>query len=86
MLYTIVPIEDIFSGAWDAGGNRGAGLTAEGLAAPPVELPLGGRRLIVSPQPDGSARLVRLISTDPADYLDPRWQPGAAVSLPPCRR
>jgi len=27
------------------------------------------------------ARLLRIFSTDPQDYLDPRWQPGSTVSL-----
>lgn len=27
------------------------------------------------------ARLLRIFSTDPQDYLDPRWQPGSTISL-----
>jgi len=43
----------------------------------PVEIPLegGARFLIVEPQSHGMAKVVRLVSTDPADYLDERWSP-----------
>ena len=30
---------------------------------------------------DGQARLVRLISTNPNDYLRPEWQPGTKVGF-----
>lgn len=30
---------------------------------------------------DGQARLVRLVSADPNDYLNPLWQPGTKVGF-----
>lgn len=30
---------------------------------------------------DGNARIVRLVSTNPNDYLNPRWQPGSQVGF-----
>ena len=34
------------------------------------------RRIVLAAAPDGSLSIRRLISTDPADFLDPRLQPG----------
>lgn len=59
-------------------------LVLDGLepAPPPrIELGLAGGVLVVEPQGDGTATVVRLISTDPGDYLDPRFQPGARVRM-----
>lgn len=66
MLYTVVPIEDVMAPAWrpPAGG----------------EAALSGRQLLYEWDPAGTPRLVRLVSTDPLDYLDPRLQPGADLS------
>lgn len=66
MLYTVVPIEDVLATDWQ----------------PPVwgEVTLSGRQLVYELDPEGAPRLVRLISTDPMDYLDPRLQPGADLS------
>lgn len=30
---------------------------------------------------DGQAQIVRLISSDPRDYLKPQWQPGSKVGF-----
>ncbi len=46
-----------------------------------TELIVDGRVLQVSPLGDGTATLVRLISGDPTDYLDPRFQPGNRIAL-----
>lgn len=40
---------------------------------------LDNRTCLVRVGPDGRRRLERLLSTDPRDYLDPRWQPGQLV-------
>jgi len=42
-----------------------------------MELRLGNKVVILDVDPAGSARVSRLISSDPADYMDARWQPGA---------
>lgn len=37
-----------------------------------------GRSILARRDADGW-RVERLLSTDPADFLDPRWQPGAVL-------
>lgn len=80
ILYTIVPIEDVLQGA-DPLTLAVPGVNGCGKPGAPMEMPIGDRRLVVMPERDGTARVVRLISTNPADYLDARWQPGALVKL-----
>lgn len=46
-----------------------------------LEVQQEGRLLLVEPQPGGQGKLVRLISSDPSDYLNPSWQPGTLVQL-----
>jgi hypothetical protein len=46
-----------------------------------VEQRVEGRLLLVTPGPGGTGTVQRLISTDPFDYLDPRWQPGTVLPL-----
>lgn len=65
MLYTIYPMELVFQ-------------SAEEPHYFTVSL---GHRTFVLETADGQARLVRLISSDPRDYLDPRWQPGTTVGF-----
>lgn len=69
LLHTVMPIEEVLAGYHALEQTQY------------VELELGGRRVVVAPQTGGWGRVVRLISTDPMDYLDPRWQPGATMSL-----
>ena len=59
-------------------------LVVEGLvpqATACVELQVEGRLLQVLPGGSGVGTVQRLISTNPEDYLDPRWQPGASIPL-----
>jgi hypothetical protein len=59
-------------------------LVIEGLepAAPAtVDLVVEGRLMQVLPGQNGTGTLQRLLSTDPQDYLDPRWQPGMVINL-----
>ncbi|MGE5561369.1 MAG: YlzJ-like family protein [Chloroflexota bacterium] len=66
-LHTIMPLELVFAQPADA--------------EPPVEVEADGRRLLV--QHTGQAwTVVRLLSSDPADYLDPRFQPGTPLATP----
>lgn len=63
ILWSVMPIE----------------LVTEGLyPAEPVltEVTWGGRMLQVQLLAGGEAQVVRLLSTNPQDYLDPRFQPG----------
>ncbi|AUW93723.1 MAG: hypothetical protein C7B44_12370 [Sulfobacillus thermosulfidooxidans] len=41
---------------------------------------IDGRLCLIRRDGDGSARLERLLSTDPMDYLDERFQPNRLVS------
>lgn len=65
MLYTIYPPELIFQ-------------TEEKRHYFTIEME--GRTFIMELL-DGQAQIVRLISPDPVDYLNPRWQPGTKVGF-----
>lgn len=77
MLYTVVPLEDVLG--WD-------GPEASRAPEAEAEVEVAGRRLVARPDGEGVFRLVRLVSTDPLDYLDPRLQPGAVLSRRLCSR
>ena len=68
MLYTIVPMEQIFPANSE---QKEQGVEAV--------LDIDGRRAICRRDHEGRWRLERLLSTDPNDFLDPRWQPGSIV-------
>lgn len=68
ILWTAMPVEMVVNG-----------LEPQPPAA--MEMMVEGRLLQVLPGQNGRGTVQRLLSTDPQDYLDPRWQPGAAVSL-----
>lgn len=38
-----------------------------------------GKKLCVEPQEDGRYKLIQLLSTNPQDYLDPAFSPGAIL-------
>lgn len=66
MLYTIVPHEEIF---------------AEEHEPELVEVVRGEMRLVVSPMSTGEAQVVRVISSNPNDYLLSNYQPGQTIKL-----
>lgn len=66
ILYTVMPLEAIFQE--DEGGGY-------------QDLIIGGVQLEVEQTAPGRGRITRIISTNPQDYLDPRWQPGTEVPL-----
>lgn len=72
MLYTIVPIETIFS------ENESE---TEGLSNHVSEqtVQIGGATLLVEPDGMGRGKVKRVLSTDPNHFLDPRWQPGQTI-------
>jgi hypothetical protein len=74
MLYTIMPIEMVF-GAEQSVGQNGV----DGTVRVPVAAELQGIGVLCHPMPDGSARVERLLSTDPADFLRPELSPGEVV-------
>ncbi len=72
VLYTIVPPEIIY------GDDEGE----EGDAPAPEQLvEMGGVPLLVRPDGRGGNVVSRLLSTNPRDFLDPRWQPGTRVRV-----
>jgi hypothetical protein len=70
VLWSIVPMEQVMEG-----------FVIENAVEPRMEMSVAGRLLQVVPLPPATGRVERLNSADPQDYLDPRWQPGAVVSL-----
>lgn len=59
-------------------------LVTEGLEPPwpdLVEVAVEGRTVLATAGENGYGLVQRLISGDPQDYLDPRWQPGARIRL-----
>ena len=48
-----------------------------------LEIVYRGKLLLVEPVSATQARVIRLVSTDPADFLRPDFQPGRLVSLSP---
>lgn len=43
------------------------------------EVEFEGKKMIVTIDAQGEQRITRLISTDPNDFLDPRWNPGNII-------
>lgn len=75
MLYTIIPLEEVFAAPpWEV-GHAGSAAAPH----PPVPAVVGGVQVLVSPSYDGRNRVERIISTDPADYLNPRLAPGTLI-------
>lgn len=71
ILYTVMPIETVLEGLQPEDRRTFR------------DVPVGGVRLLVEEMSPGSGRIVRLLSTDPRDFLDPRYQPGSCLRLPP---
>ena len=63
ILYTIVPLHQVLEG-WDEPRPE------------PVPFEIEGRTLLVEPDSPYGGRIVRLISGNPNDFLDPAFQPG----------
>ncbi|HWI66166.1 MAG TPA: YlzJ-like family protein [Symbiobacteriaceae bacterium] len=68
LLWTALPVEMVVQG-----------LEPDAPAA--MEMMVEGRLLQVLPGQNGTGTVQRLLSTDPMDYLDPRWQPGTSINL-----
>ncbi len=66
LIWSIYPGEIIFA-------------TGETSPSSWAEVTQGERVFMVSLQPDGKRRIERLISSDPMDYLNPKWQPGQTL-------
>lgn len=70
ILYTIVPPEAIF-------GMDGE--VEEDEAGEELAVEIQGVPMLVEPTGMGCGKVRRILSTNPQDYLDPRWQPGTKV-------
>ncbi|NLZ28392.1 MAG: hypothetical protein GX887_05445 [Firmicutes bacterium] len=68
VLYTVYPLETVLEGY--------APISPEYL-----ELDYGTGCIIFEPLPPHSGRIVRIISSQPQDYLNPQLQPGAIISF-----
>ncbi len=66
LLYTIFSPEEV----WDEG---------ETVEEEPFTVTMEGKKLLVSPAGPGRGRILQLLSTDPADFLDSRWEPGKMI-------
>ncbi|MBS1348078.1 MAG: hypothetical protein HP052_01175 [Firmicutes bacterium] len=67
MIWSIIPESVIFNGADDS----------EELH----QVDYLGRKLLVRFSDNRSAQIVSLLSTDPADFLSPRFSPGAQIDI-----
>ncbi|NMP21855.1 YlzJ-like family protein [Sulfobacillus harzensis] len=67
MLYTPLSYEEIFP--------------AKDEVLEVFETEVRGRRVLCRRGADGLPRVERLLSTDPADYLDPDWMPGSVLQF-----
>lgn len=65
MMHTIMPLEVVFEQA-------NTPLTVQ-------EISHAGVSLLVEPQTNGKNRVQRIISSNPADYLNPQLQPGNLI-------
>lgn len=68
--YTLLPLESVFDG-WDQ------------LKSAPREVVIHGVTMLVEPVNESEARIVRLISSDPQDFLNPTFQPGMTITFGP---
>ena len=67
MIWSIIPESVIFSGAADNGELH--------------QVDYLGRKLLVRFGDNRSARIVSLVSTDPADFLSPHFSPGTQIDI-----
>ncbi|MCG0238045.1 MAG: YlzJ-like family protein [Firmicutes bacterium] len=87
VLHTVMPLSVVLEGAWVSGPlPYGTGVPGSGPAYPAaagggmgaVEMVALGEGRFLEVQTGAAGRsVVRLHSSRPADYLDPRFQPGA---------
>mgnify|MGYP001142228903 CR=1 FL=1 len=71
MIYSIVPVEELFFEGW------------ENTIAPRRDITIEGVTMQVEMLGDGTARIIRLISPNPYDYTNPAWMPGSIIRYAP---
>jgi hypothetical protein len=67
VIYTVLPPEEVIK-------------PGEGESPHYFTIDMDGRTFVME-LVDGHARIVRLLSTNPSDYLNPEWQPGNKVGF-----
>jgi len=67
VLYTPLALEDVLA-------------SPDSQAGEPWLTHVGGRPCLVRRGPSGQVVMERLLSTDPADFLDARFQPGCPLT------
>lgn len=67
ILYTVMPLELVFEDKARPGDEI-------------IETTYLGRQVLSKAGTGGQRQIVRLLSTDPADFLDSRFFPGQAIS------
>ncbi|MGV3488307.1 MAG: YlzJ-like family protein [Tuberibacillus sp.] len=73
LLYTLIPMEQIFGEDEEEGKKRRKRKTMD----------IGGVTLEVEQSSDSEYEIVKLISSNPADFLDSRYQPGSKITMKP---
>lgn len=68
VLYTVSPLETVLEGY-------------DQYSPEYFELEYGTCRIVVEAMPPASGKIVRIISSQPHDYLNPLLQPGSIISL-----
>jgi len=71
MIHSIVPSEELFFEGW------------ENSISPLQDVTIGGISMQVTQMADGRAQIVRLISANPHDYMNPSYMPGNTISFVP---
>lgn len=66
---SIIPLELIFEGM-------------DTFSPQYVNVVISGIQMQVEALDSGKARIIRLYSPDPQDYLNPIWSPGSIVQIP----
>lgn len=67
MIWSIMPEEIIIGN-----GEKGAAMR---------EIVYQNRRLLATPLPTGRMCIVRVLSSNPRDFMDPRFQPGNIIDF-----
>lgn len=71
--YTPLPLDDVFAG-WDEERPR------------PQEVTVDGVTMLVEPINSREAKIVRIISSNPEDFMKAKFQPGEKVAFFPSPR
>lgn len=80
ILYTVMPEAFVLAGLEEDGGGSFPAPVRPERAERIVQGRSGPARLVVEREPAGGWRVLRLVSSDPYDYLDPDFAPGRTVT------